>query len=291
MFFSGGLEGEDGDLWRAVEPEGKADGADAPVDVELHSVEAEVAFDVLLAHRWKDECSDQGQTNLAAVRVAGEHEVYEQAARMEDDVVGVVGLVGHEDDGCSWSGRDGAAEVGVAGAGVVDSAEPEAFSVALDGHILIDQDGSALTAKRRDDQWGADVDIVIAQDCVAEWCGEGAEHFAAAVGCELIYDERHSAVGDEVSGEKNEIGGDGVDVADDAFEKVGLGELFEVDIAELHDAVAVEGAGQIRDGDVAMDDVNLVACDFAGVKGQTCRGGTRSDEEVAPREARWLIGL
>ncbi len=31
--------------------------------------------------------------------VAGEHEVNERAARVGDDVVGIVGFVGHEDDG------------------------------------------------------------------------------------------------------------------------------------------------------------------------------------------------
>jgi hypothetical protein len=48
---SGGVKRQDCDLWRAVEPEGQADGADAAVDVELHLVEAVVAFRVLHAHR------------------------------------------------------------------------------------------------------------------------------------------------------------------------------------------------------------------------------------------------
>ncbi len=114
------------DLGRAVEAEGKADSADAAVDVELHVAEAEVALDVLLTHWRKDERAEEGQADLAAVGVAGEHEVDERAARMLDDGVGVVGFVSHEDDGAVGFGGDGEVEVGVAGSGVVGAAEPDA---------------------------------------------------------------------------------------------------------------------------------------------------------------------
>ena len=77
------------------------------------------------------------------------------------------------------------------------------------------------------------------------------------------------AVGDEVAGEQDEVGGEGVDVADDAFEEEGFGVLVEVDVAELDDAVAVEGGGKICDGDGPVDDVDFVASDLAGVESQT----------------------
>jgi hypothetical protein len=48
---SGWVKCQEGDLWGTVEPEGQADGADAAVDIELHLVEAEVAFGVFHAHR------------------------------------------------------------------------------------------------------------------------------------------------------------------------------------------------------------------------------------------------
>ena len=85
--------------------------------------------------------------------VAGEHEVDERAARVGDDVVGVVGLVGHEDDGAVGFGGNGEIEVGMAGAGVVDAAEPEAVAVAFDGEVLIDQDGGAVGERALDDRW------------------------------------------------------------------------------------------------------------------------------------------
>ena len=52
-------------------------------------------------------------------------------------------------------------------------------------------------------------------------------------------------MGDEVSGEQDEVGAEGVDLVDDALEEVGLGELVEVDVADLGDAEAVEGLGRL----------------------------------------------
>ena len=79
-------------------------------------------------------------------------------------------------------------------------------------------------------------------------------------------------------------------MADDSFEEVRLSELIEVDVAELHDAEAVEGAGKICDGDGAGHDIDLVAGDLAGIEGQPRSGGARADEEFAPGKARRLIG-
>ena len=82
-------------------------------------VEAVEAFGVLLAHGRQDERAEEGKPDLAAVGVAGEHQVDEVAARVGDDVVGVVGFVRHEDDGAVGFGGEGEVEVGVAGTGVV----------------------------------------------------------------------------------------------------------------------------------------------------------------------------
>ncbi len=78
---------------------GRPTGADAAVHVKLQLVEAEVALDVLFSEGWEDERPDEGESYLAAVGVACEHQVDEWAAGMLHDVVGVVGLVRHEDDG------------------------------------------------------------------------------------------------------------------------------------------------------------------------------------------------
>lgn len=119
---SGGLEGDDGDLGWAVEAQGEAYGANASVDVELHLVETEVALDVLLAERWEDEGADEGETDLAAVCVAREHQVDEVTAGMFYDVIRIIGLVGHKDDRTIGLLGYGKVEIGMAGVGVVGAA-------------------------------------------------------------------------------------------------------------------------------------------------------------------------
>ena len=95
-------------------------------------------------------------------------------------------------------------------------------------------------------------------------------------------------MGDEVAGEEDEVGGEGVDFVDDALEEEGLGVLVEVDVAELDDAIAVEGGGEIGDGDGAVDDVDFVTGDLAGVEGEAGGGGAGAYEEVSPGEA-WRL--
>lgn len=103
----GRVQGDHRDLRGAVEAERKANGADASIDIELHLVEVVVAFGVFLAQRRQDERAEEWKSDLAAVRVTGEHEVDEMAARMGDDVVGVIGFVGHKNDGSIGFSGDG----------------------------------------------------------------------------------------------------------------------------------------------------------------------------------------
>jgi hypothetical protein len=235
------LEGDHCDLWGAVEAEGQAHGSDATVDVELHLVEAVVAFGILLPQRRQDECAEEGKPDLTAMGVAGQHEVDERAAAVGDDVVREVRFMRHEEDGTVGFRGDGEIEVGMAGTGIVDAAQPETAAVALDREVLIDQNRCAAGGEGLDDQRTVEGDVVVPEDSVAEGGGESGKDLGAAVDGVLASDEGEGAVGDEVSGEKNEIGGEGVYVVDDAFEEERLGVLVEVDVAELNDAIAVEG--------------------------------------------------
>lgn len=152
------------------------------------------------------------------------------------------------------------------GARVVDTAEPEASAVALNRKIPIDQNGSAVGGEGVDDDGGVEGYVVVAEDGVAERRGERGEDLGAAADGVAAGDEGEGAVGDEVAGEEDEVGGKVVDPADDAFEEEGLSVLVKVDVADLDDAVAVEGSGEICDGDGAVNDVDFVACDLAGVE-------------------------
>jgi hypothetical protein len=283
--WSGGLKREVGDLGRAVEAQGQADGAEAAVDVELEVAEAEVAFDVLLAHGGEDHGTDDGETDLAAVGVAGEHVVDALAGGVGSDVVGVVGGVGHEDDGTIGVGGHGFGEVGAGAGGIFDASDPEAAAVALDGDVLVEEDGSAAFAQDAGDEGGTDGGIVIAEAGEALGTGDLFEDFGAGV--DGVLGERAGrAVGDEVAGDEDEIGSEGVDVADDVAEEDGFGEVVEVDVGDLDDAEVVEGLGEIRQEHGAAGELELVAGELAGVEAECAGGEDGGLEEAAAGDER-----
>jgi|SRR5271163_811663 len=154
----------------------------------------------------------------------------------------------------------------MAGARIVDTAEPEAGAVAFDRKVLIDQNRSAVGGEGVDDDGGVEGYVVVAKDGAAEGSGERGEDLGAAADGVAAGDEGEGAVSDEVAGEEDEVGGEVVDLADDALEEEWFGVLVEVDVADLDDAVAVEGSREICDGDGTVDDVDFVACDLAGVE-------------------------
>ena len=62
-----GAEGNQGDLWGAVETKLGSDGADAAIDVELQVSEPEPALDILLSQFGQDHRAQERQANLASV--------------------------------------------------------------------------------------------------------------------------------------------------------------------------------------------------------------------------------
>jgi hypothetical protein len=275
---SGADEGDVGDFGGAVEAKWEADCTDAAVDVELHAAEVEGSLDVLLAHGGKDERADEGEADLAAVGVAGEHEVDEREAGVLDDLVGEVGLVAHEQDGGVGVGGDGHVEVGGAGTGVVGAGEPEDVAAAFEGVVAVDEDGGAVGFEGRDDVAGADDDVVVAED--AEALGlDGGEDFGADAGGFIGDGHLSGAAADVVAGDEDEVGVEGVDLGDDALEEEGFGELFEVDVGDLDDFEVEETVGEIADGDGEVVDFELVAGVGAGVGGETDAGSGGSRHE------------
>ena len=275
-----------GEFGGAVEAEGQAYGADAAVDVELHVSEVEEAFDVLLAHGREDQRADEGKADLAAVGVAGEHEVDERETWVQDDLFDVVGLVAHEENGGVGAGGDGEVEVGDAGSGVVGTAEPEDVAAALDGGVAVDEDGGSVGLEGTDDVLGADVDVVVAEDAKALWGLEGGEDLGGEASGAPRDCEREWTAADEVSGDEDEVRGEGVDLGDHVLEEPGFGVLLEMDVAHLDDAEAQEAVGEIVDGEGAVGDFELVAAVGSGVGGEAepgdgCCGGA---EKAAARD-------
>lgn len=250
-----------------------------------------MAFRIFAAHGWEDEGTEEGEADLASVGVTGQHEIDEGAAGVLGDDVGEVWLMGHEDDGGVRVGGDGEVEVGAAGSGVVYAAEPEAGAFVVDGKALVDEDGDVDGFEGVDDEGGADGYVVVAEDSVAEGALDGAEDVGAGVDGVAGGDEGDGALGDEVTGEEYEVGGEGVDLVDDALEEVGFGEFVEVDVGELDDAISVEGGGEVGDGDGVGEDGKLVAGDFAGVEGECSGGGSGAEEESAAGEIFLFAGF
>ena len=276
---SGGLEGGYGDFGRAVEAEGNAYGADAAVDVELGRAEQVMAFRIEPAEGRERERAKAGDADLTAVGVAGEDKIHVAAAVVGDDVVGVVGLMGHQEYGCVGISGQGEREVGVAFGDVVDAAEEEMGAPALDAYVLVDEQRKSVVLHVVADDARADDDIVIAEDSVALGAGEGAEQGGAAGGGGERDIDRERAAADEVAGDEEEVGGKGVDPADDVAEEKLFGVLLEVDVGELDDAEAVERRGQVADGESAVGDLDIVAGGLVGVEadGRGCEGGGREE--------------
>ncbi len=69
------------------------------------------------------------------------------------------------------------------------------------------------------------------------------------------------------------------------LEEVGLGELFEVEVAHLDDAEAFEAGGEFADGEGEAGDLELMACVGSGVDANAEAGdGERGAEKAAAGE-------
>lgn len=280
---SGGAEGGYCDLRRAVKAEGKAYCAQTAVDVELHRAEVIVAFRVDLSHGWKCgfEGAEAGETDLSTVGVAGEDQVYELAAGMFDDGIDVVGLVGHDDDGGVRAGGHDEIEIWMAAEDVVQAAEPEVLTAAFDAGELVDEERDSVVLQVVADDEGVENGVVVAEDAEALGAIECIEQGSAAAGGGEGDARGLDAVGDVVAGDEDEVRGEGVDAFDHLGEEELFSKLFKVNIADLDEAEAVEGGGQVADGKGALGDVDVVAGEFAGVEGDAGCRGCGAEEEVA----------
>jgi hypothetical protein len=238
-----------GQLGGAVEAERKAYCTDPSIDVELHVAEVEKAFDILLAHRGKDERADVGKADLATVGVAGQHDIDERKAGVEDDLVDVVRLMAHEENR------------GVA---------------TLERGIAVDEDRSAVSLERLDDVFSSDVDVVIPENAETLWGFEGREDFGTDAGGLPGDGKIAGAAADVIAREEDEVRIEHVGLLDHALEEEGLGVLLQVDVAHLDDAEVLESVGQVANRESDLGDFEFVAGVGAGVSGEAdaCRGGS-----------------
>jgi len=108
---------------------------------------------------------------------------------------------------------------------------------------------------------------MVAKGGVTERTGEGGEDLSAPISG-VASDGGQGPDGDVIAREEDTVGGEIVDAVDDTLEEEGLGVLVEVDVADLDEAEAVKGWRESVDGDRALDNLELVAGYFTGVKGE-----------------------
>jgi len=180
---SGGAESDEGDFGRAIEAEGKADGADAAVNVKEQIVDAKPALNVLFAERRKDEGTEDGKANLAAMRVAGEHEANGFAGGMAEEIVGPVGRVAKKDYGLTGEIADGFGDgfVGVGNAleRIVEAGKPKPGAGAFDGDAGVVEHRNVVGDERLNDLATAELDVVVAENSIAKWTFEAIEYVGA----------------------------------------------------------------------------------------------------------------
>src|SRR5208337_1993311 len=87
---------------------------------------------------------------------------------------------------------------------------------------------------------------------------------------------------DEIPGEKNGIGLDTVDAVNDMVKEERLSVVIHVDVAELDDAHAIKGRGQIAQIKVALRYLDPMAFDLARIERQSGSTAQASFEEAAP---------
>ena len=150
---------------------------------------------------------------------------------------------------------------------------------AFDGDVVVHEHRGAVGFERLDDFFGANGDVVIAEDAVALGGFESFEDFGAYAGGFPGDGLDAGAAADEVSGEEDKLGIEGVDALDDAFEEPGLGVFDEMDVAELDDAEVLEGVREVADGEGAVGDFEFVARVRSGEGGEAKACGGASDHE------------
>ncbi len=202
---------------------------------------------------------------------------------MEDDVLDVVGLMAHEDDGRARVWRDSEVEVGSARACVIGAGQPEEIAATLEGEVAVDKDRGSVGFEGRDDVVGADIDVVVAENAETLGSLEGGEDLGSDAGGAPGGSEGERAATDKITRDEDEVWGHGVDLGDHLLEEPGFGELLKVDVAHLDDAEVLKAVREIADRDGEAGDFELVARMGSRVRLATPRPAAA---RVAPRKPR-----
>ncbi len=274
----------------AVEPEGQTHRSEAAIDVELHLLKLIGSLNIFFSHWRQDEGADERQADLAAMGVAGEHEINERESRVENHLFHVIRLVAHEQHRRLGIGRNGGIQVGSLGSGVAATTDPQAIAPAFNGYMAINQDGGAVGLKGADHLIEADRDVVVAKDAEALRRLQRRQDLGGDPGGAPGDRDRKWAIADVVSGDQDQVWRQVIDFPDDLFQKIRLGVLLQVDIAYLDDVEVLEAVGKVANGNGSMGYLELMACVDSRVAGQAETGGSQTrPQKLAASEGRsWM---
>ena len=257
------MKREEGDFRGAIEPDGKADGSDAAIDVKLHAAKMEETFNVLPSAVREDDWADEGEADLASVGVAGQHEVDQMAARVGEYVIGEVGGVAHEQDRAIGFPGNGEVKFRHLGYRIMHAAEPEALALALNRDVFVHKQRDINRGQALMDDGRAEEGVVVAHDGESLGTGDASEDFSATMHRPQDEATGQRSKADVVPRKEDKVWSHRVDVADNSAHEGGFGVLVEMNVAYLDDAKVVERIGQVVDGDGAGEDADLVAGEFA----------------------------
>ena len=244
-------------------------------------VDLKVALDILPSHGGKHQRTDERKTELAAVGVAGEHEVDQGKTRVVLKDVDVVGFVDQKDDRRAGFLGDGQVWVRGARAGVVRAGDVETLHVAFEGKVAVNQHGRAVGFELMDDQVGIDTDVMVAEHGDALRAFEAGEDLGGAAGSANGDAFWAGPTTDEVAGQQHHLRLKGVGAVDDLFEIARLCELFQVNVGDLGEPHAHKRVREITDGEGAVGDFDLVTTVGAGIE-TNAQGGCAGTGEKGP---------
>ena len=181
--------------------------------------------------------SEEGQAHLAAVGVAGEHEVH---AAMGQDVIGVIRLMREQNHGLGRHrlARDGSVQIGDILERTACTGQPEPAAAALEGKIAVDKRGDPVELERIDHHGPANQRVMIAKRGEAMRALDTAENFRARIAEARTDVTRQWSVSHEVSGQDNNIGLERVDAADDLADEIGLGDAVGTSVGVVSSTIA-----------------------------------------------------
>jgi len=285
-------EREQGNLRRTKESERNSHRPNSAIDVELQVSQAKLPFNVLFSQIRELQSTEEWQSNLASMRVAGQHPIDSTARGLFEQSVDVVRGMTHQYDGLVRQIPDrigdGRLRVRIALHWIIQPRKPKPAAGALDWQTCVMQHGDAVGLESLNDLCPTNNNVMVAKYCKNALAIETLENIRALPARinRVLY--RGNSGTHIVAREKNQVGLQLIDAIDHVAEEERLRVLVHVDVTELRDAHSIEDPGQACEGDLNLDDLKPMALNLTGINRQS--GSTPCGSLEKPPPTDWLFG-